>query len=76
MTEKRGPGRPRLPKGEARAVFALRLTPAERESIDAAAAQEGLRVTEWARRALLAAARPTDRSARTSGTRRAAKALR
>ncbi len=36
--QKRGPGRPRPPKGEARvSVPSLRLTPAERAAVDAAA---------------------------------------
>lgn len=56
--EKRGPGRPPMPEGAAKAtMFAIRLTPAERAAIDAAAERAGKGVSQWAREALIAAAR-------------------
>lgn len=48
-------GRPKLPKGESKSVFALRLNVAERETITNAAERAGKPVTQWAREALLAA---------------------
>ena len=50
-------GRPRMPKGEAKAeVLTLRLTKEERRAADAAAKRDRLPVSEWARRAIVAAA--------------------
>lgn len=49
-------GRPKLPKGERREVFALRLSPAERIAIEGAAEAAGISVAKWARRTLIAAA--------------------
>ena len=49
-------GRPALPKGESKSVFAIRLNDAERAEIEDAAARMGIPVTRWARGALLAAA--------------------
>jgi predicted HicB family RNase H-like nuclease len=47
-------GRPRFPKGKARgAIFAVRLSPVEREAIEKAAEQEKMSASEWARRVLL-----------------------
>lgn len=58
--EKRGPGRPPMPEGAAKGnMFAVRLTPAERAAIDAAAERAGKGVTQWAREVLLAAALAT-----------------
>ena len=55
--KKRGPGRPPLAEGAAKArMFAVRLTPEEHAAIVAAAAMAGKPVTRWAREALLAAA--------------------
>jgi hypothetical protein len=49
-------GRPKMPKGEAKAaVLTLRLTAAERRAADAAAKRAGLPVSEWARQAIVAA---------------------
>jgi uncharacterized protein (DUF1778 family) len=54
---KRGPGRPAFKEGTARTgVFTLKVTEDERAAIDAAAERGGKPVTQWARRALLAAA--------------------
>jgi len=51
-------GRPPLPEGKARgAVFTLRLSDDERATIEAAALRNGKPVTQWARDALLTAAR-------------------
>ena len=50
-------GRPPLPKGEARGVFCVRLSDSERAAVDAAAKKADEPVTQWARNALLAAAR-------------------
>jgi hypothetical protein len=55
MGNKPAIGRPRLPKGKAKEVFALRLAPEERKSIERAAKEAGLRATEWARNAMLGA---------------------
>jgi hypothetical protein len=53
----RGPGRPALPAGKAKAsMFAVRLTDAERAAIDDAAKRANQPVTAWARAALLRAA--------------------
>ena len=63
MTKRRGPGRPRLPKGKAKgAVLSIRLTPAERELLDALADDEGSTVSEWARATLLHAATGEDKT--------------
>lgn len=53
--KKRPRGRPRLPKGEDRgSVLTLRLTVAERESIEREATRAGQTVSQWARERLLA----------------------
>jgi hypothetical protein len=55
---KRGPGRPRLPKGEARgAVLSVRLTAAERATVEKAASAAGQSASDWARVAILGATR-------------------
>lgn len=51
-------GRPKLPKGEAKAVFSLRLNSVERKAVEDAAAKAGLKATEWARKVMLSAATP------------------
>jgi len=57
--KKRGPGRPRLPKGEARgAVLSVRLTTEERRVAEAAARAAGLSASDWARATLVAEAIP------------------
>lgn len=49
-------GRPPKPKGEAKAeVLTLRLTKDERKAVEIAAKRAGLPVSEWARRAIVAA---------------------
>ncbi len=54
MTKRKGPGRPRLPKGEAKgAVVALRFTKDERRELDVAAKIAGQTLSQWARSALL-----------------------
>ena len=59
MTEKkRGRGRPSLAGGTAKTVvFSLKLSAEEKVAIVAAAERSGKPVTQWAREALLAAAR-------------------
>jgi hypothetical protein len=53
----RGRGRPKLPKGQSKAaVVVLRLQPAERRAVDAAAKRSGVKLSEWARSALMLAA--------------------
>jgi predicted HicB family RNase H-like nuclease len=57
---KRGPGRPAFAEGTARTgVFAIRLSDEDRAAIEAAAERAGKPVTQWAREALLVAARPS-----------------
>jgi hypothetical protein len=46
-------GRPPKKANERREVFALRLSVDERKAIEGAAVAAGLKVTEWARNALL-----------------------
>jgi hypothetical protein len=49
-------GRPRVPKKLAkRSLLSLRFSESEREALERAAEREGLRLSEWARRVLLAA---------------------
>jgi len=53
----RGPGRPPLAEGKAKArMFAVRLTAEEHAEIAAAAARDGKPITQWARDVLVAAA--------------------
>jgi hypothetical protein len=49
-------GRPKLPAGDVRKVFPLRLSDSERKRIEKAARQKKEKPTEWARNTLLAAA--------------------
>jgi len=49
-------GRPALPRGQVKAVFAIRLSAEERAALDAAAERAGKPVSQWAREALLASA--------------------
>ncbi len=59
-TTKRGPGRPRLPKGKATgAVLSVRLTPAELADVKEAAKREGQTVSEWAREMVVSGAAGT-----------------
>jgi predicted DNA binding CopG/RHH family protein len=46
-------GRPRLPQGEKKKVFSLRLSPEELKAIESKASEAGQKVTEWARARLL-----------------------
>jgi predicted HicB family RNase H-like nuclease len=56
MTKKKNKmGRPKLPKGEAKKIFSLRLSKHERDAIQEAAKKAGEKVTKWARKALLKA---------------------
>ena len=49
-------GRPPKPKGEAKEeTLTLRVTKAERQAVEAAAARADLPVSEWARRAIVEA---------------------
>ena len=53
---KRKPGRPKLPKGEAKGkIVPIRFTKAEAEQLAKAARTNGLTLSEWIRRAVLAA---------------------
>jgi len=57
MTKKPKVGRPKLPKGEIRAVMVVvRLKPEERRRIAGAAVRSGQTLSCWARLTLLAAA--------------------
>ena len=57
MTKKKNKmGRPKLPKGEAKKIFSMRLSKHERDAIKDAAKRDGEKVTKWARKALLKAA--------------------
>lgn len=52
----RGPGRPKLPKGEAKGkIMPVRFTPAERESFVKAAKAKRQTLSEWVRNTLNAA---------------------
>jgi hypothetical protein len=46
-------GRPKLPKGQAREVFPIRLSAAERSAVIKAAKAADKKPTEWARNAML-----------------------
>lgn len=56
MKKKARMGRPPLPEGKVRQVFAVRVSPAERTSIEKAAERAGLSISEWARITLMEAA--------------------
>lgn len=57
MAKKISRGRPKLPKGQSKAaVVVLRLQPAERKAVVAASKRAGLKLSEWARSALMLAA--------------------
>lgn len=49
-------GRPKLPKGESKKVFTLRLSSDDLKTIEAAAKKAGVKVREWARDRLLSGA--------------------
>ena len=54
MSAKRGPGRPKLPKGEAHAkAFTTKLSATELRAVKAAAERAGKPASEWAREGLL-----------------------
>lgn len=55
MKKKPRMGRPPLPKGEVRSVFAIRLSLAERERVESSAKAAGMSASEWARATLLTA---------------------
>jgi hypothetical protein len=56
MTKRAKVGRPKLPKGASRAeLLLIRLTPAERQEVEAAAKRADESLSSWARRALLGA---------------------
>jgi hypothetical protein len=51
------PGRPRVPKKLAKgSLLSVRFSESEREALERSAEREGLKLSEWARRALLTAA--------------------
>jgi hypothetical protein len=53
---KRKPGRPKLPKGEAKGkIVPIRFTKAEAEQLAAAAKKNNQTLSEWLRRTVLAA---------------------
>jgi hypothetical protein len=52
MLKKKKMGRPKLPKGEARAVFPLRLSSAERALYEASASAKGMSLPNWIRTTL------------------------
>jgi len=55
---KRKPGRPKLPKGEAKGKIApIRFTKTEAEQLTEVAKRNNLTLSEWIRRAVLAAPR-------------------
>jgi len=56
MTKTKKIGRPKLPKGEAKELFSLRLSKEDRKTIERAAKKAGSKVTKWARETLLSAA--------------------
>ena len=57
---KRKPGRPKLPKGEAKGkIVPIRFTKAEAEQLDKVAKTNGLTLSEWIRRTVLAAQNAT-----------------
>ena len=57
MTKKKpARGRPKLPTGEARELFSLRITRKEREKIESAAKASGEKASRWARNYLLSMA--------------------
>lgn len=58
MSKKSKMGRPKLPKGEAKKVFPIRLSDSERRAVEDAAKRAGLRPSEWARNVMLGAANP------------------
>ena len=50
---KRGPGRPKLPKGQAKgSVLSVRLTPAMRAAVDREAARAEMTASKWAETAI------------------------
>jgi hypothetical protein len=54
--KKAKPGRPPVPKKLAKgSLLSVRFSESERWALEAAAEREGLRLSEWARRVLLAA---------------------
>jgi len=56
---KRKPGRPKLPKGEAKGkIVPVRFTKAEAEQLAETAHTNGLNLSEWLRRPVLTAYRP------------------
>ena len=50
-------GRPPLPDGAAKSVFAIRLSDSERDAVKQAAKQAGKPMSQWAREVLLQATR-------------------
>lgn len=57
MPERKGPGRPKLPTGKTKlATLTIRVTEEERKFIRASAEKTGQKLSEWARKVLIAAA--------------------
>jgi hypothetical protein len=55
--KRKGPGRPKLPKGDALgSVITVRLSKLERKAVGNAANRDDLKLSEWVRRVLLSAA--------------------
>ena len=57
MSMKSKIGRPKLPEGEAKKVFPLRLSTLERASYEAAAKRDGVSLPDWMRTTLTKAAK-------------------
>lgn len=57
MSQGKKMGRPRLPKGEAKKVYPLRLSDAERKTFEEAAIRAGQPLPEWMRTHLTKAAK-------------------
>jgi len=58
VQKKRKPGRPKLPKGEAKGkIVPIRLTKAEAEQLTKAAKSSDRTLSEWIRRTVLAASK-------------------
>ncbi len=51
-TKKRSVGRPKLPKGKVRGIFAIRLSDEEREAYRKRAEERGMQLSEWIREML------------------------
>lgn len=63
MKRAKGPGRPKTPRKIAKsALLSVRFSESERKALDAAASGRGLKLSEWAREALINAANQDHRA--------------